>query len=81
MKFKAKLRRIGNSQGIYVPKEVISNYNLGDEVEFEVLDKREVITKLKETIKIFEEEPVKEEEVITNEPQIVPMKGGDWNTL
>ncbi len=40
MIFKAKLRIIGNSQGIYIPKEVITGYNIGDEIELEVITKR-----------------------------------------
>ena len=28
--FKAKLRQIGNSQGVYIPKKVITGYNIGD---------------------------------------------------
>ena len=44
--FKAKLRRIGNSQGIYIPKEVITNYKIGDILDVEVItkDKGTVIT-------------------------------------
>ena len=50
MQFKAKLRKIGNSQGIYIPKKVITGYNLGDMIELQVItgdeeDKQEVITK------------------------------------
>ncbi|MCK9370845.1 hypothetical protein M0R04_13125 [Candidatus Dojkabacteria bacterium] len=45
MKFKAKLRTIGNSIGIYVPREAIGSYNVGDEVEF---DTTQVITAVNE---------------------------------
>ncbi len=41
--FKAKLRKIVNSQGIYIPKEVITNYKIGDLLSVEVLSV-EVIT-------------------------------------
>ena len=34
-----KLRRIGNSQGIYLPLKVITGYNIGDMVEVEVITK------------------------------------------
>jgi antitoxin component of MazEF toxin-antitoxin module len=37
MKFKAKIRRIGNSQGIYIPKNVITNNKIGDEIELQVI--------------------------------------------
>jgi hypothetical protein len=37
MIFKAKLRTIGNSIGIYVPREAIGSYNVGDEIEFDTL--------------------------------------------
>jgi len=37
--FKAKLRRIGNSQGIYIPKDEVSNYKIGDMLEVEVITK------------------------------------------
>lgn len=37
-----KLRRIGNSQGVYLPKEMVGNYKIGDYIDLEV---REVITK------------------------------------
>ena len=39
MIFKAKLRTIGNSVGIYVPRSVITGLKVGDEVEFEVITK------------------------------------------
>ena len=32
--FKAKLRRIGNSIGIYIPQNVITSYNIGDVITF-----------------------------------------------
>lgn len=37
MRFKAKLRQIGNSQGIYIPKKVITSYKIGDILELEVI--------------------------------------------
>jgi len=46
MNFKAKLRKIGNSQGIYIPKEVITGYNIGDMLEVEI--KSKVITDSKQ---------------------------------
>ena len=41
MRFKAKLRRIGNSQGIYIPLKVITGYSLGEEIELEVITQGE----------------------------------------
>lgn len=35
--FKAKLRRIGNSQGVYIPKKVITGYNMGDVITLSLL--------------------------------------------
>ena len=37
MKFKAKLRRIGNSLGVLIPREVITNKQAGDELELQVI--------------------------------------------
>jgi antitoxin component of MazEF toxin-antitoxin module len=33
MKFKTKLRKVGNSLGVLIPKDVITGYNEGDEIE------------------------------------------------
>lgn len=38
--FKAKLRKIGNSLGILIPREVITLYKEGDEIELEVITYR-----------------------------------------
>ena len=35
--FKAKLRKIGNSIGIYIPKEVITSYKVGDVITLNVI--------------------------------------------
>ena len=45
--FKAKLRRIGNSQGVYIPSNVITEYEIGEEITLEVITNKpkEVITK------------------------------------
>ena len=46
--FKAKLRKIGNSLGVYIPKDVITSYKIGDEIELNVITKQSnVITKPK----------------------------------
>lgn len=37
MQFKAKLRKIGNSLGILIPRRVITNYQEGDEVVLYVI--------------------------------------------
>lgn len=37
MPFKAKLRKIGNSVGVILPKDVITCYNVGDEIELNVI--------------------------------------------
>ena len=41
--FKAKLRKIGRGVGVLIPKKVIANYKLGDEIGLEIItggDKR-----------------------------------------
>jgi len=40
MTFKSKLRRIGNSVGVIIPRDVITLYRLGDEIELEVITKQ-----------------------------------------
>ena len=46
MKFKAKIRRIGNSLGVLIPFKVITSYKEGDEIELDVITKgNDVITK------------------------------------
>ena len=42
---KLKLRIIGNSQGVYIPKEYLGNYKVGDMIEINLPD---VITAVKE---------------------------------
>ena len=37
MTFKAKLRKIGNSTGVLIPKQIITDYKLGDEIVLEVI--------------------------------------------
>lgn len=37
MKIKAKLRRIGNSVGVLLPREVITGTKLGEEIEIDVI--------------------------------------------
>jgi len=39
---KLKLRKIGNSQGVYLPKSMVGNYKIGDLIDLEVIT--EVIT-------------------------------------
>jgi antitoxin component of MazEF toxin-antitoxin module len=56
MKFQIKLRRIGNSIGVYIPKDVITNYKIGDVI---TLYTEDVITNIKEVpipTKIFNSE-------------------------
>ena len=52
MIFKAKLRKIGNSQGIYIPKNVITSYKIGDVITLNVItledNKPNVITSKKQ---------------------------------
>ena len=61
MRFKSKLRRIGNSIGVIIPREVITIYRLGDEIELEVITKQESLDKSVIT--------TGEKEVITKEDQ------------
>jgi antitoxin component of MazEF toxin-antitoxin module len=48
MQFKAKLRKIGNARGIYIPAEVITSYNTGDIIELEVITSK--VNEVKEVI-------------------------------
>ena len=41
MVFTAKLRKIGNSQGIYIPLKVITDYIIGDVLTLEVITQGE----------------------------------------
>ena len=41
MIFNAKLRRIGNSAGVYIPKKIIKTYELGDIVPININPKIE----------------------------------------
>jgi len=41
MTFKAKLRKIGNSQGIYISKDVITGYNIGDVITLTLEGKKD----------------------------------------
>ena len=73
---KLKLRKIGNSQGVYLPKEMVSNYNIGDYVDLEVVDKASVITSLQEKIQNIEQGNYKKAEepdnVITDDIELEP---------
>jgi len=40
MKIRTKLRKIGNSYGVLIPKDVITNYQLGEEIELDVITKQ-----------------------------------------
>jgi len=37
MNFRSKLRKIGNSQGVYIPLKVITGYKIGDIIELKVI--------------------------------------------
>lgn len=37
MNFRSKLRKIGNSFGVIIPKKVITSYKEGDEIELKVI--------------------------------------------
>ena len=39
MTFKAKLRKIGNSIGVLIPRQVITDYEIGEDIELEVITK------------------------------------------
>jgi len=63
MKIKAKLRKIGNSMGVLLPKEVITGYALRDDIELEVITKgfesvEKVITKEENTLPVITEKKV-----------------------
>lgn len=60
MRFKAKLRKIGNSIGVLIPLKVITGFNLGEEIWLEVITNKEkeqeVITNLNPVEYINEED-------------------------
>ena len=39
MAFKTKLRKIGNSLGVLIPRDVVTEYAEGDEIELKVITK------------------------------------------
>lgn len=55
---KVKLRKIGNSIGVLLPRESIVGYNIGDEIELEVITKNEKINNLKRLIDVAPNEEV-----------------------
>ena len=50
MIFSSKLRKIGNSLGVIIPKNVITNWKEGNVITLDVITKRNVITKKKNVI-------------------------------
>lgn len=44
---KLKLRKIGNSLGVLIPREAILSYNAGDEIEVEVITKEAKLDNLR----------------------------------
>ena len=65
MKFKAKLRRIGNSLGVLIPRDVITDRQLGEVITLEVITKQgDVITERQESIY---KKPEKGKDVYTGE--------------
>jgi antitoxin component of MazEF toxin-antitoxin module len=59
MKFKAKLFRLGNAKGIYIPKEVYTELEEGRIYEFEVYtDKSGISPGLRAEIKTIEDESI-----------------------
>jgi len=69
MEFKAKLRKIGNSLGVIIPHNVITNYKKGDEIELNVITiedkKQKVITSKPNKVITSVKKPQK---VITSKP-------------
>jgi len=59
MKFQAKLRKIGNSQGIYIPLKFLTGFKIGDKIELEI------ITSVKEKKDVITEKETKPQKVIT----------------
>ncbi len=55
MRFKAKLRRIGNSVGILIPRDVITGIKLGDEIDVDVITNplNEVITEREKPLSVI----------------------------
>ena len=60
MKLKLKLRAIGTSLGVIIPRKIIKHYNINDEVELDIIIKDEniIMKKPEETKNIIISEPV-----------------------
>jgi len=76
-KIKAKLRRIGNSYGVILPKDVITLFTPGEEIELCVITleekAEEVITKQPENVITT---PQEEDKVITKKRLVFNEKKG-----
>ena len=59
MKFKAKLRKIGNSLGVIIPLNVITGYKKGDFIELNVITEPNVITEKSANVITSEKPPKK----------------------
>ena len=87
MKFTAKIRKIGNSLGILIPKNVITFYKINDVIEFDVITSaknvmtidKKVITQSKNVITNELEKTKEDLKVITPKQKLVfNMKRGGW---
>lgn len=65
MRFTAKLRKIGNSLGVIIPKNVITSYKIGSEIELNVITSGQ-------------KEETKEKKVITQEPPKERSRSVKW---
>ena len=71
MRIKAKLRRIGNSMGVILPADVITGYNLGKDIELDVITSdANVITDSCDACKKITREISQEEKPVV--PHILP---------
>lgn len=68
-RFKAKLRRIGNSVGVIIPLKVITDYTIGEEIELEV------ITKMRNNVESDVNVITQEAKIPEQEPNVItPIK-------
>jgi len=57
--FKAKLRQIGNSQGVYIPLRELEGFTVGEEIELEIIRGEKIVPVRQEQIplKVINEKP------------------------
>ena len=81
MIFEAKLRKIGSTQGIYIPTKVITElgFKIGEVITFKVEDKEEVITKEEIPQDVITPNPEKKNVSFERHKMVFNKKRGTFN--